>query len=84
MESLTDQVDFAVALDVVKGRVDPGGFAMQHRKPAPVGLPGKGNDALCNTHKHLKMRPYVYSADENFNKTFTIQQHDKDHDIAFI
>lgn len=52
-DALTDQVDFAIALDMVKGCVDPGGFAMQHCKPAPIGLPGKGNDALFNTdNKH--------------------------------
>lgn len=49
---LTDQVDFAVALHVVKRCVDPGGFTMQHCKPTPIGFPGKGNDALCITDKN--------------------------------
>lgn len=48
---LTDQVDFPIALHMIKGCVDPRGFTMQHCKPAPIGLPGKGNDALCITDK---------------------------------
>lgn len=80
LDILTDQVDFAIALHVVKGRVDPGGFAMQHCKPAPIGFPGEGNDALCDTNKKhyihalvffppiSKCIYYIYSADKNFNK----------------
>lgn len=43
---LTDQVNFAIALDMIKGSVDPGGLAMKHCKPASIGFPGKSNDAL--------------------------------------
>lgn len=43
----TDQVNLPIALDVVSREVDSRRLSVQHGKFATIGLPGKGDDAVC-------------------------------------
>lgn len=73
LDILTDQVDFAIALYVVKGCIDSGGFAVQHCKPAPIGLPGEGDDALCDKQEALHSCFRVPPKSQNASTPSTVQ-----------